>query len=127
MFRGSSDELYLLEEFPENGDEKNLDDSEELLTGKQSPILYSISNMDLESDRVQEKRLLAQGKKDTPTGVGRASFNIPDGRDPSDLEIASSSFGVAEKTINDQEDKIDPSMDFVDKALDIVALIEKKK
>ena len=125
MFRGSSNEMYLLEEFRENGEEHNLVDSEELLTDRKSPILYSISNMDLQSDRVQEKKMPTSFQKN-PTGKGKVSFSIPNGKNPTDWEIVSSSFGVAEKTVNGQDRQIDPSMDFIERAIDIVGLIENK-
>ena len=125
MFRGSSNEMYLLEEFRENGEEHNLVDSEELLTDRKSPILYSISNMDLQSDRVQEKKMPTSFQKN-PTGKGKVSFSIPNGKNPTDWEIVSSSFGVAEKTVNGQDRQIDPSMDFIERAINIVGLIDNK-
>ena len=119
MFRGSSDEINLLEEFRENGEEQNLVDPDELLTDKQSPILNSISNMDLKSDRIQE-----ENKRPPPDGKGKLYFTIPEGKNPSDWEVMSSSFGAAEQAVQGKEKKIDPAMGLVDQALDIIAAIE---
>ena len=82
LFReDSSNEIFVLQEIPENVDKQSFVDSEEQLIDTKSPILYSVGNRDLKSDRVQEQRFF---KETSPNGKGKISFTIPDGRDPTD-------------------------------------------
>ena len=124
LFReDSSNEIFVLQEIPENVDKQSFVDSEEQLIDTKSPILYSVGNRDLKSDRVQEQRFF---KETSPYGKGKISFTIPDGRDPTDWEIASSSLSLAERTVKGQDKTIDPSLEILEKAVDIVAMLENK-